>query len=119
MFGFFRKNKSKNKVKTFHAEVSSKDGMTFVDVQGQNCPGFLLSINKALDALPPGTQTSLVTSYLASEEDIMAWAHQKGHTYCGSENKEGVFHISVRTKINPGGFRGRNTNSLSVNLSRG
>lgn len=83
--------------KTITADVTSNpDGSVNVDVRGQTCPGYLLSINKAMDSLDIGTKAVLVTTYAPCGDDVKAWCKEKGYTFDNIIQQEGTWKIVVR-----------------------
>lgn len=73
------------------------DGVARIDVRGQTCPGYLLSINKAVETLPPGTRAWLVVTYPPAAEDVRSWANVKGLQYVGLEEMADHWRIEIRT----------------------
>ncbi|QKT03585.1 sulfurtransferase TusA family protein [Ectothiorhodospiraceae bacterium 2226] len=89
----FRK---KDEKKTIFAEVLRlDDGRVSIDVRGQTCPGYLLSINNAMDALDVGTSAVLVTTYAPCGDDVKAWCKEKGYTFKGMRQDGDAWTISV------------------------
>lgn len=82
---------------TIHSEVSQRpDGATAIDVRGQTCPGYLLAINRAMDALATGTEAHLLVDYPPCGDDVKAWADERGYAFLGVTQADGVWHIRVR-----------------------
>lgn len=82
--------------KTIFADISNNpDGSVNIDVRGQTCPGYLLSINKAMDSLAVGKKAFLITTYAPCGDDVKAWCNEKGYTYEGIEQKDNRWEIGV------------------------
>ena len=82
--------------KTIHAAISNNDdGSVSIDVRGQTCPGYLLSINQAMDTLDTGTDAVLITTYAPCGDDVKAWCKEKGYTYGGMSEEKDIWRISV------------------------
>lgn len=82
---------------TIRAEVSRlPGGGTAIDVRGQTCPGYLLAINRAMDALATGTEAHLLVSYPPCGDDVKAWADEKGYAFLGVTQADGSWYIRVR-----------------------
>ena len=89
----FKKNPA---YKTLGAQVRHHlDGSVSVDVRGQTCPGYLLSINKAMDALDKDTRAYLLTSYSPCGDDVKAWCNERGYTYEGIVEEAGLWKVVV------------------------
>jgi len=71
------------------------DASVDVDVRGQTCPGYLLSINKAMDSLEPGTKAFLLTSYAPCGDDVKAWCSERGYSYEGIIEEDGMWKVAV------------------------
>ena len=94
MFWPFRRKQQR---KTIGADVTRVDGGVRVDVRGQTCPGYLLSINRAMGIVGPGTDVDILTTYAPCGEDVAAWCKEKGFTYRALEQVDGVWCIRIRT----------------------
>lgn len=88
--------RSKKPAKSIFAVVTDNpDGSVNIDVRGQTCPGYLLSINKAMDCLEGGKKAFLITTYAPCGDDVNAWCKEKGHTFDGIVQKENRWEICV------------------------
>ena len=63
------------------AKVSQRDGEVIVDVRGQTCPGYLLSINKAVATLPAHSRVTILTTYAPCGSDVEAWCREKEYRF--------------------------------------
>ena len=72
------------------------DGIAEIDVRGQTCPGYLLAINKAVDALHSGTTAKLLITYPPCGEDVKAWCKEKRIEYLGLMQGDGMWIISIK-----------------------
>lgn len=90
---FFRRNSPR---RTVQARVEWKDGVALVDVRGQTCPGYLLAIDRAVAALPPGTEVKLLISYPPCGEDVKAWCRERGVEFIESVPTSGEWVIRIR-----------------------
>ncbi|HKJ87932.1 MAG TPA: sulfurtransferase TusA family protein, partial [Gammaproteobacteria bacterium] len=76
------RRKGKSREKTIQAAVSAQpDGTTAIDVRGQTCPGYLLAINRAMDAMERGTTAKLLVDYPPCGDDVRAWCDEKGYRF--------------------------------------
>lgn len=88
--------KKKEQHKTIGSTIANNaDGSVSIDVRGQTCPGYLLSINKAMDTLNYGTQAYLITSYAPCGDDVKAWCKEKGYEYGGIVQGQDSWKVSV------------------------
>lgn len=76
--------------------VVMEDGVSTIDVLGQTCPGYLLAINQALEALPPGITARLLSSYPPCGDDLAAYCRLKGYEYAGVTPADGMWVIEVK-----------------------
>lgn len=82
--------------KTIFADITNNnDGSVNIDVRGQTCPGYLLSINKAMDSLEFGKKAYLITTYAPCGDDVNAWCNEKGYVYDGIEQEDNMWKIGV------------------------
>ena len=61
--------------------VVDENGVATIDVRGQTCPGYLLSIDKEVGKLGHGTYARLLITYPPCGDDIKAWAKEKNITF--------------------------------------
>ena len=95
MFSFFKKYKTESGIKA--SIVLEKNGIVVVNVENQTCPGYLLSINKAIDKFPKGTNFKLKITYPPCGEDVESYCRQKNIEFLGMEtNNEGIYLIQIR-----------------------
>lgn len=95
MWPFARKGKEKAEIVANSVEIDN--GVATIDVRGQTCPGYLLAINKAVDALPADTRAAkLLISYPPCGEDVAAWCKARHIEYAGISQGEGVWLIEIR-----------------------
>ncbi len=76
--------------------VVFEDGVAVIDVRGQTCPGYLLAINKAVDALAARQTAKLLISYPPCGDDVGAWCREKGVEFLGIEQTPGRWEITIR-----------------------
>jgi len=82
--------------KTIFADITHNvDGSVNIDVRGQTCPGYLLSINKAMDSLEKGKKAFLITTYAPCGDDVKAWCNEKGYAFDGIVQKDDYWEIGV------------------------
>ncbi len=92
MFGLFRRRHEN----TITARVEhTAPGEATIDVRGQTCPGYLLAINRAVDALPPATRARLLITYPPCGEDVQAWCTSRGIELVDIEPTEAMTVITV------------------------
>ncbi len=76
--------------------VILKDGVAMIDVRGQTCPGYLLAINKAVEALPFGTTAQLMISYPPCGNDVGAWCKARSIEFVGISQQDGIWVVEIR-----------------------
>jgi TusA-related sulfurtransferase len=91
---FSRKPKEESQIQA--NSVVMEDGVAIIDVRGQTCPGYLLAINKAVEALSSGTTAKLVISYPPCGDDVGAWCKARQIEYMGIAQANGVWEIEIR-----------------------
>jgi TusA-related sulfurtransferase len=91
---FRRKPKEESQIQA--NSVVKEDGVTIIDVRGQTCPGYLLAINKAVEALSLGTTARLLISYPPCGDDVGAWCKARQIEYLGISQANGVWEIEIR-----------------------
>ncbi|MDH5786267.1 MAG: sulfurtransferase TusA family protein [Chromatiales bacterium] len=96
LFSLFTKD-SAQPASTIHASVFEEDGIIFIDVRGQTCPGYLLAINRETDRLPPATEVALIITYPPCGDDVHAWCREKGYQFHGIEPGDGLYRIRLTT----------------------
>lgn len=72
------------------------DGVVEIDVRGQTCPGYLLAINKAVEALDDGTNAKLIITYPPCGEDVKAWCKEKKIEFIGLTQGDGMWVIDIK-----------------------
>ena len=92
MWPFSRKARTSG----IRAAVTFESGEAVVDVRGQTCPGYLLAINRAVDALAPGTTARLLITYPPCGEDVHAWCRERDITYLGIQQAGDMWVIRIR-----------------------
>ena len=78
-------------------------GEYIVDVRGQTCPGYLLSINREVDAIEAGARVTLLISYPPCGDDVRVWCAEKGHVFLGLEQRDGNYLVSIRKGLSRSG----------------
>lgn len=91
---FTTKTRERSRIKA--NSVVLQEGVATIDVRGQTCPGYLLAINKAVDALSSGTTARLLISYPPCGDDVEAWAVAKSVEYLGISQSDGTWVIEIR-----------------------
>lgn len=94
--------KKKQPASTIHASVTFEDGVAMIDVRGQTCPGYLLAINRAVDALDEGSTAKLIISYPPCGDDVKAWAKERSIEYLGMTQQPGMWQIEIRKRTGRG-----------------
>jgi len=82
--------------RTIRAETCWEDGVAVIDVRGQTCPGYLLAIDRAVGALPSGTEAKLLISYPPCGEDVKAWCRERNIRFLDSMPADGFWTIRIR-----------------------
>lgn len=88
--------KPKQRVGIRANSVTFEKGVALIDVRGQTCPGYLLAINKAVEALDGGTTAKLLISYPPCGDDVHAWSREKGVEYLGIAHNGSEWEIRIR-----------------------
>ncbi|HKB60650.1 MAG TPA: sulfurtransferase TusA family protein [Gallionellaceae bacterium] len=91
---FVRKPKEPSAIRA--NSVLMHDGIATIDVRDQTCPGYLLAINKAVEALPFGTTAQLLISYPPCEDDVGAWCKARSIEHLATSSRGGIWVIEVR-----------------------
>ena len=78
------------------SSVRVVDGIVEIDVRGQTCPGYLLAINKAVEALDDGTNVKLLITYPPCGEDVKAWCKEKKIEYVSLTQGNGMWVINIK-----------------------
>jgi TusA-related sulfurtransferase len=73
-----------------------ENGLVTIDVRGQTCPGYLLSINLAVEKLQTGTGARLLITYPPCGDDIKAWAKEKNVTFLDLQQQEDMWIVHIR-----------------------
>ena len=89
--------KKQPETRTVGARIYEAHGRTVIDVGGQTCPGYLLSINRAVEPLAKGTPVTICTSYAPSGTDVEAWCREKGFTYETTTLESGRWSVRLTT----------------------
>jgi len=79
------------------------EGEYVVDVRGQTCPGYLLSINRHVDAIEAGARVTLLISYPPCGDDVRVWCAEKGHAFLGLEQRDGNYLVRIRKQLSRSG----------------
>lgn len=83
--------------KTISSTTSvDEKGVVTIDVRGQTCPGYLLSINLEVDKLVPNTLVRLLITYPPCGDDIKAWAKEKNLEFIDLQQNSEMWIISIR-----------------------
>ena len=94
MFGFLNFG---NKSSAIQAIIEERDGAVIVNVENQTCPGYLLSINKAIEKYPKGTNFTLKITYPPCGEDVESYCRQKKLEFLGMDtSQEGIYLIRIK-----------------------
>lgn len=91
----FTKKRVKSKIGA--NSIAVENGVVVIDVRGQTCPGYLLSINKAVDQLDKGTSAKLLISYQACVDDMEAWCKNREIELVDIANVDGIWAIQIKT----------------------
>jgi TusA-related sulfurtransferase len=94
MWPFTKKLNEKSGIRA--NSVVIENGVATINVLGQTCPGYLLAINKAVEALPDGTKAKLVIGYPPCGDDVGAWCKARKIEYLGMSQSDGVWVIDIR-----------------------
>ncbi len=85
-------------VRTHSSRRRKEDGTWVVDVRGQTCPGYLLDINRHVDAIGKGAEILLRITYPPCGDDVRAWCAEKGFELRDmGYGADGCFEIRIST----------------------
>jgi len=93
MLNFFRSKTEKNTNGITPGGVTFVNGETMIDVSGQTCPGYLLSVNKAVSVLEKGSRICVMSTYPPCGEDVKSYCNQKGFEYSSVNIEDGIWKI--------------------------
>jgi TusA-related sulfurtransferase len=94
--GWLSKSGNEN-YQTISSKTSvDENGVVFIDVRGQTCPGYLLSINKEVEKLQPGTNARLLITYPPCGDDIKAWAKERSIVFVDLQQQDGMWIVNIR-----------------------
>jgi TusA-related sulfurtransferase len=71
-------------------------GVVSIDVRGQTCPGYLLSINKEVEKLKTGIEVRLLITYPPCGDDIKAWAKEKNVEFIDLQQQKDMWIVKIR-----------------------
>jgi len=74
---------------------------TLLDVQGMICPLPVLKANKALRALAPGAELTVLATDPASAQDFPAYCAETGHALVAATEQDGVYRFLLRRRAEP------------------
>ncbi len=78
--------------------IQYKDNKAIVDVRGQTCPGYLLAINKAVEAIQSGIEIDLLISYPPCGDDVKAWCKERGIKFLSLDEEPENKRWAIRIK---------------------
>lgn len=78
------------------ARVTEIDGIVHIDVKGQSCPNYLVSIQRAFESLPPGKEVKLFLTYGPGDGDVRAWCEARKILILGMEENNGTWAILLK-----------------------
>jgi len=94
---FGNKNKTSKGHRTLGASIErDENGVVNVDVRGQTCPGYLLSINKAAGTLESGDKARLIITYPPCGDDVKTWCREKNIEFLGINQEDGAWYIDIQ-----------------------
>jgi len=94
--GWFSKQ-GRDDYQTVTAKTSvEENGLVTIDVRGQTCPGYLLSINKEVAKLEVGTCARLLITYPPCGDDIKAWAKEKAVVFIDLQQQADMWIVNIK-----------------------
>ena len=97
IFGRLFSKSSNDDYKTILSKTTiDENGVVTIDVRGQTCPGYLLSINKEVEKLQSGTDARLLITYPPCGDDIKAWAKEKNVEFIDLQQQTNMWVVSIR-----------------------
>ena len=97
IFGRLFSKSSNDDYKTILSKTTiDENGVVTIDVRGQTCPGYLLSINKEVEKLQSGTDARLLITYPPCGDDIKAWAKEKNVEFIDLQQQTDMWVVSIR-----------------------
>lgn len=89
------RNAKNNRIAT--ASIIEKDGRVHIDVKRQSCPNYLVSIHRAVQSLPPGTEVKLFLTYGPGNGDVRVWCAARKIEILSMEENDGAWAIVIKT----------------------
>lgn len=78
------------------ARVSEVNGVAHIDVRGQSCPNYLISIDRAFASLPPGIEVKLFLTYGPGDQDVRMWCKTKKINILSMEEEKGTWTFLLK-----------------------
>ena len=82
--------------------VTSKESLK-INACGLQCPGPIMQVKKAMDALEPGEQVEIVATDAGFARDASAWCDTTGNRLVGSHEEKGRYTVVIE-KGDPAAF---------------
>ena len=92
--------------------VTSKEPLK-INACGLQCPGPIMQVKKAMDALEPGEQVEIVATDAGFARDASAWCDTTGNRLVGSHEEKGRYTV-VTEKGDPAAFCPSSAGTMAV-----
>ncbi len=92
--------------------VTSKESLK-INACGLQCPGPIMQVKKAMDALEPGEQVEIVATDAGFARDASAWCDTTGNRLVGSHEEKGRYTVVIE-KGDPAAFCPSSAGTMAV-----
>ncbi|WP_288241699.1 FAD-dependent oxidoreductase [uncultured Bacteroides sp.] len=92
--------------------VTSKEPLK-INACGLQCPGPIMQVKKAMDALEPGEQVEIVATDAGFARDASAWCDTTGNRLVGSHEEKGRYTVVIK-KGDPAAFCPSSAGTMAV-----
>ena len=92
--------------------VTSKEPLK-INACGLQCPGPIMQVKKAMDALEPGEQVEIVATDAGFARDASAWCDTTGNRLVGSHEEKGRYTVVIE-KGDPAAFCPSSAGTMAV-----
>lgn len=92
--------------------VTSKEPLR-INACGLQCPGPIMQVKKAMDALEPGEQVEIVATDAGFARDASAWCDTTGNRLVGSHEEKGRYTVVIE-KGDPAAFCPSSAGTMAV-----
>lgn len=84
--------------------IGQEEHMQLVDACGLQCPGPILQLKKAVDALPQGGRVTVKATDPGFPRDARAWCNSTGNTFLSHSEANGTHQVIIQKTASPIGI---------------